>query len=162
MAESGRQKILSLAGEKVVEKQPLLSENDRFWAQVEPVSRHRRLQDNAGRYGPKLLTQQSRRKLLRHHIRFAPKNTSFCTTHHNVARAVKTSVCSTTLSLTKQALLWLQGLRAGVRQFISRIVSGARHGRLSRWLQRNCLVLAQLAVAESSVGQAFPSPLTPQ
>ena len=53
------------AGEVVQERQPLLSENNKFWAQVEPVARRRSLQSLGPRkYGPKLMSMQSRRRLL--------------------------------------------------------------------------------------------------
>jgi len=53
------------AGEEVVKRQPLMSENDRFWAQVEPVSHKGQMQEGkAGEFGPQLIDSRARRLLL--------------------------------------------------------------------------------------------------
>ena len=56
---------VACAGEKLTQRQPLQSENDKFWAVVEPVALQRPLPgDKAQTFGPQLLTSQARRKML--------------------------------------------------------------------------------------------------
>ena len=56
---------VACAGQKLTEGQPLQSENDKFWAVVEPVALQRRVsRDKAPTYGPQLLTRQAMRKTL--------------------------------------------------------------------------------------------------